>query len=135
MVGLMPLFAVATIEPHILDAMPAFRKRMRWFIDNRPDLTENINCARRPGLGERFLLAIAYRDRLERVLKIMLDESEFLSPYGIRALSRYHKDAPYILHVGIAWFFCYYHRVIWKLSVATKRHLEPPSILFLLPSE
>jgi len=99
MVGLMPLFAVATIEPHILDAMPAFRKRMRWFIDNRPDLTENINCARRPGLGERFLLAIAYRDRLERVLKIMLDESEFLSPYGIRALSRYHKDAPYILHV------------------------------------
>jgi hypothetical protein len=100
MVGLIPLFAVATIEPDVLNSLPDFRRRMRWFIDNRPDLTENINCARRPGLGERFLLAIAYRNRLERVLKIMLDESEFLSQHGIRALSRYHKDAPYVLHVN-----------------------------------
>ena len=99
MVGLIPLFAVATIEPQILDAMPDFRRRMQWFIDNRPELTANINCARRPGLGERYLLALAYRDRLERVLKIMLDESEFFSPYGVRALSRFHKDAPYILHI------------------------------------
>ena len=99
MVGLIPLFAVATIDPAVLDAMPAFRKRMRWFIDNRPDLTGNINCARKPGMGERFLLAIAYRDRLEKVLKIMLDGNEFLSPYGIRAVSRFHKDSPYVLHV------------------------------------
>ena len=99
MVGLIPLFAVATIESDMLDALPGFKRRLQWFIDNRPDLTANINCARKPGQGERRLLAVAYRDRLERVLKIMLDESEFLSPYGVRALSRFHKDAPYILEV------------------------------------
>jgi hypothetical protein len=100
MVGLIPLFAVATIETDVLEALPAFKRRLQWFIDNRPDLTGNINCARRPGMGERRLLAIAYRDRLERVLKYMLDENEFLSPYGIRALSRYHKDCPYTLQVN-----------------------------------
>ena len=99
-VGLIPLFAVATIESETLDALPNFKRRMQWFIDNRPDLTGFINCARRPGLGERRLLAIAYRDRLERVLKIMLDENEFLSPNGIRALSRFHKDCPYVLEVN-----------------------------------
>ncbi len=99
MVGLIPLFAVATIESDMLDALPDFKRRLQWFIDNRSDLTSNINCARKPGQSERRLLAVAYRERLERVLKIMLDESEFLSPYGIRALSRYHKDVPYVLHV------------------------------------
>ena len=99
MVGLIPLFAVATIESEQLDALPAFKKRMQWFIDHRPDLTSQINCARKPGMGERRLLAIAYRERLERVLKIMLDENEFLSPHGIRALSRFHKDCPYVLEV------------------------------------
>jgi hypothetical protein len=100
MVGLIPLFAVATIDPEVLEALPAFRRRLHWFIENRPDLTENINCARTPGKGERRLLAIAYRDRLQRVLKYMLDENEFLSPYGVRAVSRYHKDVPYVLHVN-----------------------------------
>jgi hypothetical protein len=100
MVGLIPLFAVATIDPEILAALPAFKRRMQWFIDNRPELTAEINCARTPGMGERRLLAIANRSRLERVLGYMLDETEFLSPYGIRALSRYHKDAPYVLHVN-----------------------------------
>jgi hypothetical protein len=99
MVGLIPLFAVATIEPDVLAALPGFKKRMQWFIDNRPDLTANINCARTPGMGERRLLAIAYRARLERVLKFMLDENEFLSPHGIRAISRFHKDNPYVLNV------------------------------------
>jgi hypothetical protein len=100
MVGLIPLFAVATIDPELLDQMPAFKRRMQWFIDNRPDLTREINCARQPGQDDRRLLAIVFRDRLERVLKIMLDEEEFLSPYGIRALSRFHKDCPYILEVN-----------------------------------
>ena len=100
MVGLIPLFAVATIDPEVLDALPAFKRRLYWFIENRPDLTENINCARTPGKGERRLLAIAYRSRLQRVLKYMLDENEFLSPYGVRAVSRYHKDVPYVLHVN-----------------------------------
>jgi hypothetical protein len=99
MVGLIPLFAVATIEPDVLAALPGFKKRMQWFIDNRPDLTANINCARTPGMGERRLLAIAYRSRLESVLRFMLDENEFLSPHGIRAISRFHKDDPYILKV------------------------------------
>ncbi len=99
MVGLIPLFAVATIEPDVLRALPDFQRRMRWFIDNRPELTDQINCARTPGQGERLLLAVAYRERLERVLKIMLDEDEFLSPHGIRALSRFHKDCPFFLEV------------------------------------
>ena len=114
MVGLIPLFAVATIEPDILNELPAFKRRMQWFIDNRPDLTNQINCARTPGKGERRLLAVAYRDRLERVLKFMLDESEFLSPHGIRALSRFHKDCPYVLEVdGIE------HRVDYEPAEST----------------
>ncbi|MGB7203386.1 MAG: hypothetical protein WBD16_14155 [Pyrinomonadaceae bacterium] len=100
MVGLIPLFAVATIEPDILEALPNFKRRLQWFIDNRPDLTGNINCARTPGEGERRLLAVAYRDRLMSVLKFMLDEDEFLSPHGVRAVSRYHKYAPYVLSVN-----------------------------------
>jgi hypothetical protein len=100
MVGLIPLFAVGTIEPETLDRLPNFKRRLQWFIDNRPDLTSNVACMRTPGMGERRLLAIAYLERLEKVLKVMLDESEFLSPYGIRAVSRYHRENPYILHVN-----------------------------------
>lgn len=100
MVGLIPLFAVATIEPDLLDKLPNFKRRIQWFIDNRPDLTDKINCARVPGLGDRRLLAVAFRSRLESVLKYMLDESEFLSPHGIRALSRFHKDCPYFLEIN-----------------------------------
>jgi hypothetical protein len=100
MVGLIPLFAVGTIEPETLDRLPNFKRRLQWFIDNRADLTANVACMRTPGMGERRLLAVAYRERLEKVLKLMLDESEFLSPYGIRAVSRRHKDDPYILHVN-----------------------------------
>ncbi len=100
MVGLIPLFAVSSIDPEILDALPNFKRRMQWFIDNRPGLISNVACMRTPGMGERRLLAVAYRERLERVLKVMLDENEFLSPYGIRAVSRYHKDSPYILRVN-----------------------------------
>jgi hypothetical protein len=100
LVGLIPLFAVATIEHELLDRLPDFKRRMQWFIDNRPDLTEHINCARTPGLGERRLLAVTPRDRLQRVLRVMLDETEFLSPYGIRALSSFHKDCPYVLEMN-----------------------------------
>jgi hypothetical protein len=100
MVGLIPLFAVGSIEPDVLDKLPAFKKRMYWFIENRPDLIGNVSCMRTPGEGERRLLAVAYRERLEKVLRVMLDESEFLSPHGIRAVSRYHKDNPYVLRVN-----------------------------------
>ena len=100
MVGLIPLFAVSSIEPDVLDKLPAFKQRMYWFIENRPDLIENVSCMRTPGLGERRLLAVAFRERLEKVLRIMLDENEFLSPHGIRAVSRFHKDNPYVLKIN-----------------------------------
>lgn len=100
MVGLIPLFAVWTIEPEVLDKLPNFKKRLYWFVENRPDLTDNVSCMRTPGMGERRLMAVAYRDRLEKVLKIMLDESEFLSPYGIRALSKFHESQPFMMPVN-----------------------------------
>jgi hypothetical protein len=100
MVGLIPLFAVETLEPELLERVPGFKRRLEWFIDNRRDLIENVACMRSPGRGERRLLSIMGRDQLRRVLQFMLDENEFLSPYGIRALSRCHKDNPYMLSVN-----------------------------------
>jgi hypothetical protein len=99
MVGLIPLFAVETLEPEMLEQLPGFKKRLEWFIDHRPDLTKNLACMRTAGMKERRLLSIVDRESLRRILKVMLDENEFLSPFGIRALSRFHKDNPYILHV------------------------------------
>ena len=95
MVGLIPMFAVGTIEPYVYEKFPEFVKRVRWFSDNRPELTEGIASLHDKGAGERRLLSILSRERLVRVLERMLDESEFLSPYGIRALSRVHKDHPF----------------------------------------
>ncbi|GAB4296740.1 MAG: glucosidase [Oscillatoriaceae cyanobacterium] len=100
MVGLIPLFAVATLEPEVVNRLPNFKKRVEWFIDNRPDLKQNVACMRTPGMGERRLLAIVYREKLTRIMEKMLDESEFFSPYGIRALSRYHLENPYIFYVN-----------------------------------
>ena len=77
MVGLIPLFAVETLEPEVLDRLPDFKRRLEWFIDNRPDLTENVACMRTPGRGERRLLSIADQDQLRSILKFMLDEREF----------------------------------------------------------
>jgi hypothetical protein len=99
MVGLIPLFAVEALEPELMDRLPAFKKRLEWFVAHRPDLTDNVACMRTRGEAERRLLSIVDRDRLTRILKIMLDENEFLSPYGIRALSRFHREHPYVLHV------------------------------------
>jgi hypothetical protein len=100
MVGLIPLFAVETLEPEMLDRMPGFRRRMEWFIANRPDLTGNVACMRTPGNQERRLLSVVDTERLRRVLRYMLDENEFLSPFGIRALSKYHERNPYVLGVN-----------------------------------
>ncbi len=99
-VGLIPLFAVETVEPLLLDQFPGFKSRLEWFINNRPDLTDNISTLRTPGQQDRRLVSVVRADRLRRVLKVMLDENEFLSPYGIRALSRFHKDHPYVLNVN-----------------------------------
>jgi hypothetical protein len=100
MVGLIPLFAVETLEPEVLDKLPGFKRRLEWFIDNRPDLIANAACMRTRGTEERRLLSIVTRERLRRVLQVMLDENEFLSPFGIRALSRVHRNRPYTLDVG-----------------------------------
>ena len=100
MVGLIPLFAVETIEPDVLSRLPGFKRRLEWFIDNRKDLINNVACMRTRGEGERRMLSIVDRDKLRRVLGVMLDENEFLSDYGIRALSRHHSDNPYRLHVN-----------------------------------
>ena len=97
MVGLIPLFAVETLEQDVLDKLPDFKKRLEWFIENRPDLTANLACMRTEGMGDRRLLSIADADQLRCILKFMLDEREFLSPYGIRALSQFHRDNPYKL--------------------------------------
>jgi hypothetical protein len=100
MVGLIPLFAVETVESNVIDQFPDFKRRMEWFINNRPDLTANIATMRTPGQQERKLVSVVRADRLRRVLRVLLDENEFLSPYGIRALSRFHKDHPYVLNVN-----------------------------------
>jgi Glycosyl hydrolase family 63 C-terminal domain len=99
MVGLIPLFAVETLEPEMLDRLPGFKRRLEWFVEHRHDLTDHVACMRTPGRGERRLLSVVSAERLQRVLQYMLDEEEFLSPYGVRALSRYHKDRPYLLGV------------------------------------
>jgi Glycosyl hydrolase family 63 C-terminal domain len=100
MVGLIPLFAVETLEPEIVDRLPGFKRRMQWFIDNRPAFREHIEMREKRHGGIRRLLAIVSCDKLPRVLQYLLDETEFLSPYGIRAVSQYHRAHPYILHVN-----------------------------------
>jgi len=99
MVGLIPLFAVETLDAELLARLPAFHRRFDWFLENRPDLVEACADMRAPGQAGRRLLAVADQDKLRRVLKVMLDESEFLSPYGIRGLSRLHATHPYRLIV------------------------------------
>jgi hypothetical protein len=100
MVALIPLFAVQTLEPGLLERLPNFTRRIQWYLDNRPDLTENIAAFHAQGVKDRQLLAIVDEKRLKRILKVMLDEKEFLSPYGIRSLSEYHRDHPFRLEIA-----------------------------------
>jgi hypothetical protein len=97
-VGLVPLFAVETIEANLLDQLPDFKRRLEWFMREREDLTGACHCLHTGATG-RLLLSIISPERLRRVLKVMLDENEFLSPYGIRALSRVHADHPFVLEL------------------------------------
>jgi hypothetical protein len=100
MVGLIPLFAVQTIEPEVEKRLPRFWRRMMWFIRNEPELREHIIPQDRPDGKTRRLLALVSGERLRRVLGYLLDEEEFLSPHGIRALSRHHRDHPYVLNAN-----------------------------------
>ncbi len=96
MVGLVPLFAVTTIEPHELDRLPDFKERLEWFLTNRPQMASLVSRWTEPGVGERRLLAILRGHRMKLVLRRMLDESEYLSPYGVRSVSRHHLEHPYV---------------------------------------
>ena len=103
LVGLMPLIAVEVLEEPTISKLPGFRKRMQWFLEHRKDLAQHISYMESEG-GEDVhghrLLAIPSRERLERVLRYMLDENEFLSPYGIRSVSKFHEQHPYVFRVG-----------------------------------
>ncbi len=100
LVGLIPLFAVETFDTEHADRLPGFRRRAQWFIDNNPELREHIAFKDKPGGGRRVMLSIVTTEQLPKVLRLMLDEEEFLSPHGVRSLSRYHKDHPYVIPVG-----------------------------------
>jgi hypothetical protein len=93
MVGIIPLFAVEVIEPEVLDAFPGFRRRFEWFVQHRPNLTRNIACMEAKGVGR--LLSLVNQERLKKILLRLLDETEFLSAYGIRSVSKFHQAHPY----------------------------------------
>jgi hypothetical protein len=107
MVGIIPLFAVEVLESRHLERLPGFKKRMDWFLANRTDLARHISYLEKCGRAEQAtyrLLAVPSRERLVRVLRYVLDESEFLSPHGIRSLSRVHRERPYVFTVdGHEW--------------------------------
>ncbi|CAA9239632.1 MAG: GH63 [uncultured Chthoniobacterales bacterium] len=97
LVGLMPLLAVETIEPELLEAVPGFKSRLEWYLENRPDLAALISRWHAPGSGERRLIALTRGHRMKRLLRRMLDPEEFLSPYGVRSMSKYHEQHPFVL--------------------------------------
>jgi len=103
-VGIIPLFAVEVLDDDVIQHLPGFRKRMEWFLKNCPELSRNISYMERETDGGTTdghrLLAIPSRERLVRVLRYVLDEAEFLSPFGIRSLSRWHRDHPYHLEAA-----------------------------------
>jgi hypothetical protein len=96
MVGLIPLYAVEILEPELIDRLPDFKRRLEWFLQYRPDLAALVSHWNEPGRGDRRLLSLLRGHRMKRLLKRMLDESEFLSEYGVRSLSRAHQDHPYV---------------------------------------
>jgi hypothetical protein len=101
LVGLMPLLAVETLEHDLVESLPVFKRRLNWFFENRIYLRDggDVACVKAPGEHSRRLLSIANRDHLVKVLRLMLDENEFLSEFGIRSVSKYHREKPYTFHV------------------------------------
>ena len=99
MVGLIPIFAVDTIEPETIQKLPGFHRRMTWFMKHRPDLCGNLASLSREGVESRRLLSVLVRSRLIRVLERMLDETEFLSPHGIRSISKFHEKHPFSMTI------------------------------------
>jgi hypothetical protein len=100
MVGLIPLFAVEVLEPDVLEQLPDFKGRLEWFLKYRPDLSALVSHWTVPGRGERRLLSLLRGHRMKSLLRHMLNETEFLSDYGVRSLSRIHRDQPYVFNAG-----------------------------------
>jgi Glycosyl hydrolase family 63 C-terminal domain len=100
MVGLIPLFAVEVLESGLLEQVPEFAKRLQWFLNYRPDLAKLVSRWDEPGMKQRHLLSFLRGHRMKCLLRRMLDETEFLSDYGVRALSKVHERAPYCLNSG-----------------------------------
>jgi len=95
-VGLIPLFAVETLEPELLDRLPQFKERLEWFLAQRPELAKLVSHWQEPGAGQRRLLSLLRGHRTKCLLNKMLDETMFLSDYGVRAMSRELRDNPYV---------------------------------------
>ncbi len=99
MVGLIPLFAVEVLDSELLESLPGFEARARWFLEHRPDLAALVSRWQETATESRHLLSLLRGHRMKKLLKRMLDETEFLSEHGVRALSRQHLDQPFELHV------------------------------------
>ena len=100
MVGLIPLFAVEILDDELLQSQPKFIERMRWFLENRPDLANLVSRWHEKGSNEKHLLSLLRGHRMKRILYRMLDETEFLSEFGVRALSKYYEQHPYEFNVN-----------------------------------
>jgi hypothetical protein len=99
MVGFVPMFGATAVHANACSRYPAFYRRMQWFIQHRPDLMQSMGPMLTAGVNNTVILGLVRPEQLRRMLAYMLDENEFLSPYGVRAVSRYHKDHPLVLHL------------------------------------
>ena len=117
MVGLIPLFAVEVLDEDMLNKLPDFKRRLDWITSNRPDLTSLISRWNEPGKGHTHLLALLRGHRMKMLLRRMLDETEFLSDYGVRSMSKYHEKQPYEFPYGGEVFRVHYSPAESELSI------------------
>jgi hypothetical protein len=135
LVGVLPLIAVEILDEDKIKGLPGFYKRFQWFQQHRKDLNHQIShCESGATDSHRhFLLAIPSRERLARMLCYILDETEFLSPHGIRSLSKFHKDHPYVFEAGGAKHRVDYEpgestTVVWRQFKLARPHLVPDQL-------